>query len=212
MADEKSDSEAPLVAQEHLKAVRVDSLEMQVLSGKLRLRPETLVKAIKEHIPTPAEQEFYINLADETESGLKPETFNKLLRQYLGQRFITEGALVVNQIGQNMEIDGVAVTWDVLSVALTLMGKFEGYEHTPLSAEDSINLSVYCGETATELVEQIDSYSWHNKKPQRHSDEGSSMRDMINFRTSMIRSIIDHCRGGGLPPTCLDEFIDEYGY
>ncbi len=133
-----------------------DSEDVKIVSAKLRWKPETAIERVKKALPSPVEQQAYLIIGKEARSGIRPESFKKILR-FFQERDLREEDMKDRFTPDGYFFNRFEECLDNAIAALSLMEKFEdfGLSAPPTYLTAARLVSAYGEEGAEGVLETI---------------------------------------------------------
>ena len=128
---------------------------VQAIARRLRWKPETTIRRIRQALPAVIEQQIYLAISPERgESGILPESMAKLLRLYLGHQKLQLNDLAPDSSGRTRFINFA----EFLGACITLLKIITGeYSAFALSIEHAGLIVLNYGTDDPELlIEMVD--------------------------------------------------------
>ncbi len=103
-----------------------ESEDVQIISAKLRWKPETAIERVKKALPSPVEQQAYLIIGKEALFGIRPENFRKILR-FFQEKDLREEDMEDVFTSEGYRFNRFEECLDHVVATLSLMEKFQDF-------------------------------------------------------------------------------------
>ncbi len=178
------------------------------IATQLRMKPEKLVARTQACLPAVVEQQFYLTIAGDV--AIKPETFAKVLRMFLGHQTLHAHDLEQRETSPNLFVSKFDTVADFVVGVTELCNKeIRSVTGFQISFNSAAKLMLEYGsvQNVEAMIDSIlaDMDEICEKLKIKNNDPAVIMTKVINFLTNKIISRC-HLKGASVPMRFMDYF------